>query len=347
MPSSRFTAPTLLVATVAALALGCGREQAKAPPPHDVVLYNWEDYTDRPSLAEFERKTGFHVVLKQFGTMDEALAQLQTNPGAYDVIVADCENARLLRDMRLIARLDLAAIPNAALVDPALRSYDPYALPFQQAATGLAVDTTAVPDAEIHWSALADPRFRGKVALLDDMREVTDAMLLIAGAADRQRIDFDALAQIGRRLVDNRVSFGDTIDNLGELYAGRKSIVMTYDGDFALRAADRPGLRFVLPAEGFRLECDCLFVSADALNPVAANRLVDFLLAPEVGARWSNAYGYASVVNGAARFYSAGVAAKLAAMLPPAALARGVRPRDLGDATPRFEQLFQTLRRGP
>jgi spermidine/putrescine transport system substrate-binding protein len=348
MLRSLYTSSALLAAGGAAmLALGCSRPPEKPPLPRDVVLYNWEDYTDRPSLAEFEKKTGFHVVLKEFGTTDEELAQLQTNPGAYDVFVSDCENTPLLRDTRLVSPLDMSAIPNAALVDPSIRRGGAYSLPFQGAVTGIAIDTAAVPDAEVNWSILLDPRYREKIALLDDMREVTDTMLIMAGAADRARVDFGALEEIGRRLVENRVSFGDTLDNLGDLFSGRKSIVMTYDGDFAVMKPARPGLRFVLPPEGFRLEYDCLHVSADALNPIAANLLVDFLLEPEVSARWSNAYGYSAVVRGAERFYDARPSSDPIAMTPPDVLRRAVRARDLGDATPRYEQLFHALRRGP
>jgi len=345
---ARFTSLSLVVAALAsAAALGCEAPPKQAPPPHDVVLYNWEDYTDRPALAEFEKRTGFHVVLKQFGTTDEALAQLQTNPGAYDVFIADCENVPLLWNTRLIAPLDLRAIPNAALVDPSIRRFGDRALPFMQAVTGLAIDTAAVPDAEIHWSTLLDPRYRGKIALLDDMREVTDTLLIMAGAADRAHADFGALEEISRRLVENRVSFGDTLENLAALSSGERSIVMTYNGDFAVMEPARPGLRFALPPEGFRLEYDCLYVSADALNPVAANLLVDFLLDPEIAARWSNAYGYAAVVRGTERFYDPQIASNPIAITPPEVLRRAVVARDLGDATPRYEQLFHALRRGP
>jgi spermidine/putrescine transport system substrate-binding protein len=337
----------LLALLLAALAGGCGREAEVAPLPPDVVLYNWEDYTVRPALVEFESKSGFHVVLKEYGTTDEALAQLQTNPGAYDLLIADCENAALLRDMRLVSPLDLAAIPNAALVDPALRRVGPFALPFTQAVTGLAIDTAAVPDADVGWDVLVDPRFQGRIALLDDMREVMDVLLIMAGVRDRARVDFGALEEIGRRLAANRVEFGDTLDNLAALAAGEKSIAMTYNGDFAVWASARPGMRFVLPPEGFRLEYDCLFVSADAVNPVAANRLVDFLLEPDIGAKWSNAYGYAAVARGAERFYGGWVAASPVVQTRPEVLRRAVLARDLGDATPRYERLFHGLRRGP
>jgi spermidine/putrescine transport system substrate-binding protein len=183
--------------------------------------------------------------------------------------------------------------------------------------------------------------------VLDDMREVTDTMLIMTGAADRARVDFGALEELGRRLVENRVSFGDTLDNLDNLFTGKKSVVMTYNGDFAILAVAHPGLRFVLPSEGFRLEYDCLFVSADAMNPVAANLLVNFLLEPEISARWSNAYGYPAVVRGAERFYGARLSSNPIAITPPGVLKRAVRARDLGDLTPRYEQLFQALRRGP
>jgi len=331
---------------LAALALACAKEPAQKALPRNVVLYNWEDYTVRPALAAFEKRTGFHVVLKEFGTTDEALAQLQTNPGAFDVIIADCENTQLFRDTKLAAPLDTSAIPNAALVDPGLRSRAPYALPFQRAVTGLAVDAAAVPDAEIRWEILLDPRFGGRIALLDDMREVTDVMRIVAGIARDGRHDFAALDEVGRRLAANRPAFGDTLENLEALVAGRVALAMTYNGDFLLAGGNRPGLRFVLPADGFRVEEDCLFVSADGLNPIAANRLVDFLLRPEIGARWSNSFGYESTVRGAERFYDQRIAGNPLVQTPADVLRRAIVAEDLGASTPRYEQLFHRLRRG-
>jgi spermidine/putrescine transport system substrate-binding protein len=330
---------------IAALAGRC-EERAQAPlPPRDVVFYNWERYTDLPSLAEFEKETGFHVVLEEFGTTDEALAQLQTNPGAFDVVLGDSENAPLLRDTKLVAPLDLSRIPNAGGVEVKLRDAAAYAIPFTGAVTGLAVDTSMVPDAEISWRILLDPRYQGRIAVLDDMREVTDALAMIAGTEVGPRADLRALREAGVRLAENRISFGDTLDNLRGLLAGEKWIAMTYNGDFAINARSRKNLRFALPVEGYRVEYDCFSVCADAKNPVGAHALIDFLLRPEIAARWTNEFGFKAIVRGASRYYDRNLLADPVVSVPftdPRARAAAF----LGDLTPRYEQLYHQLRRG-
>ena len=330
---------------VAALASRCEEREELPPPPHDVVLYNWEAYTDLPSLARFEKEKGFHVVLKEYGTTDEALAQLQTNPGAFDVILSDGENAPLLRDTRLAAPLDLSKIPNAALVDVRLRDGAAYAIPFQGGVAGLAVNTAMVHDPEIRWSTLLDPRYRGRIAMLDDMREVTDALAMIAGADIGPRADLRALRDVGAQLVENEISFGDTFDNLASLLAGEKWIVMTYNGDYVSRVRSRPDLRFALPAEGYRVEYDSFFVSADAQNPEAAHALIDFFLRPEIAARWSNEFGFTATVRGASRFFDRRLFADPIAS-PPFGGPKARVAEYLGDLTPRYEQLYHQLRRG-
>ena len=70
----------LLIAVSIAL-FSCGKKAAdkntrKPPASKEVVLYNWKEYTSLDTLKEFEKESGIKVILKEFDTQDEQLANL-------------------------------------------------------------------------------------------------------------------------------------------------------------------------------------------------------------------------------------------------------------------------------
>jgi putrescine transport system substrate-binding protein len=80
---------------------------------------------------------------------------------------------------------------------------------------------------------------------------------------------------------------------------------LAYSGDViqaAARAAEagrRDPIRYVAPKEGAQLWFDMLAIPADAPNPEAAHRFINFLLQPDVMAGITNQVRYPSAVPAA------------------------------------------------
>jgi spermidine/putrescine transport system substrate-binding protein len=319
------------------------------PPPPEVVLFNWRDYTDREVLDRFEAETGLHVVLREYETTDMALAQLQTNPGVCDLFVSDHELAELLAEIRLIVPFDTGRLAHFPLVEgfrPDLRNL---AIPYLWGTTGLAVNTARVTERPVRWSMLWDPRYRDRILLLDDLRDATNAILLAGGRSinDRGPEAFDELLTRGLALRDNGVEYGETFDNIRRLVAGEKWISQAFSGDFLLAAGNAADLEFVLPEEGFPRWLDCLFLSADARNPEGAHRLVDFLLRPENSARAAAKLFYASPVRGAERHLDPALLANPVIHPAPGVLERGEYNRPSDETTRELSRIFGLIRSRP
>lgn len=73
-----------------------GEEPAK---PRELHIFNWEDYFAPDTLEGFEKEYGIRVVLETFGSEEEMLAGLQSQPGRYDVAVASESMVQTLRQL--------------------------------------------------------------------------------------------------------------------------------------------------------------------------------------------------------------------------------------------------------
>ncbi|MCU0664943.1 MAG: extracellular solute-binding protein, partial [Myxococcota bacterium] len=139
-----------------------------AAPAKVITVYAWEDYLSREILDEFTSTTGIAVRVVTFGTIDESLATLETKANDFDLALVDEVSLEPLSSSKLIRPFN-----DKLMSDVAARSKfaDPLGMgiPYLWGCTGLAFDKRRVPEATQSISVLWDPRWRGRVAVLEDM----------------------------------------------------------------------------------------------------------------------------------------------------------------------------------
>jgi len=69
---------------------------------------------------------------------------------------------------------------------------------------------------------------------------------------------------------------------------------MAYSGDALRGIKDDPETYYFIPKEGSQVWFDVFTIPADAPNPAAAYKFIDFMLRPEVIAKASNYTHYAN-----------------------------------------------------
>src|SRR5579883_1240717 len=81
----------------------------------EITVLNWKGYgTDEPfALKEFQAATGITVKHDYFNSEPEMLTKLQTNPGAYDVVLINSARTQQALSGGLIDPIDLGAIANS------------------------------------------------------------------------------------------------------------------------------------------------------------------------------------------------------------------------------------------
>jgi spermidine/putrescine transport system permease protein len=313
-------------------------------------LFIWSNYIAPETLATFERRYGVKVNVDLYDSNEALLAKLQAGNAGYDVICPSDYSVQVLVAQGLLRALDRSALPHLANVDPSFldRGYDRgnrYSAPYFWGTTGIAYDRTKVAAPVDSWTALWDPRYRGRILMLDDAREAFMAALKSRGLSlnttDRARLEEARdLLVLQKPLVRayNSTNFEDV------LLSGDVWLAQGWNGQFAKAMEQDPDIVYVIPKEGATVFIDNLAIPADARNPDLAHAFIDFTLEPDVAAEICETMKYSSPNRAAWPKLSPATRRNSAIFPPPDVLRRLELIEDLGDATVLFDELWTQVK---
>ncbi len=346
-----------LAAAAGALAtpvLACARAEQRddAPPPAELgpiesalAIYNWSDYIAPGVVEGFGREFGVRVSYDTYESNEEMFAKLLAGSAGFDLAVPSSYLLEAMRATGMLRPLDRRHLGNWGNIAPMFLDppFDPgnrYAVPWSWGVTGIAWRRDLVREAPGGWGVFHDERWRGRMTMLDDGREVLGAMLKLRGhglnttepgALARARDDAVAAKRLLRAYKSAPVK--------GDLIAGDVWIAQMWNGDAAQAARERPEIAFMVPAEGSAIWTDGAVVLRDAPHPTAAHAFLDYCLRPDVAAAIGDATGYGSPNR-------AGQARQRRPVPLPSdeELARLEYFRDLGAATEVWDRLWTEVK---
>jgi spermidine/putrescine-binding protein len=323
-----------------------------AAPSRTLNLFIWSSYIAPETVARFEARLGVKVNVDLYDSNEALLAKLQAGNAGYDVVCPSDYSVRVLLAQGLLRRLDHARLPHLLNVDPAFldRPYDPgnaHSVPYFWGTTGIAYDRTKVKGPVDSWAALWDPRYRGRVLMLDDAREAigaalemrrhslntTDERLLLA-ARD------DLLRQKPIVRAYNSTNFEDV------LLSGDVWLAQGWNGQFAKAMDQDRNIAYVVPKEGGTLFIDNLAIPRDARNPDLAHAFIDFTLEADVAAEICRTMRYSSPNRAAWPLLPPEIRNQPAVFPPPDVLRRLELIRDLGETTVLYDRLWTEVKSG-
>ena len=285
---------------------GCGKRVRTPPAGAETLgpieaklnLYNWSDYIAPEIIPAFEREFGVEVVYDTFESSEEMVAKLQAGARGYDLVVPPTYGVTALIQSGLLAPLSPRYLPNRVNLAPAFQglAHDPagrYSVPWQWGMTGIAWRTDLVADRPESWSVFLDSSYRGKLTMLDDLRDVIGAFLRYRGhsinSTDPAELE-QARADAVRAKANLKAYLSAPVKT--QLIAGDVWLAQLWNGDAAQARREQPALSWMLPEEGSTLWIDSLVVPAAAPHPRAAHEFMNFILRPDIGAALSRATGY-------------------------------------------------------
>lgn len=298
----------LTAAGAAALGLGgCGRREPRAAEDpsqplgeleRELAVYNWSDYIAPGTVAGFEREFGVRVTYDTYESNEELLAKLQSGASGYDLVVPSSYLLPALHAADLLAPLRERYLPLRANIAPLFRHppFDPgeaYTVPWQWGVTGIAWRSDLVAEPPAGWQVFGDARWRGRMTMMDDLREVIGAMLKYRGQPLNDS-DPAALARAKQDAITAKANLRayKSAPVKGDLIAGDVWIAQLWNGDAAQAAAERPAIRFAVPPQGSAIWTDSFVLLRGAPHPRAAHEFLNYVLRPEVGAAVADATGY-------------------------------------------------------
>jgi spermidine/putrescine-binding protein len=277
------------------------------------------------------------------------LAKVQSGNVAYDLLCPSNYPIESLRHQNLLRPLDHSALPHLTNVDPRFldKPYDPgnrYSVPYFWGTCGIAYDRKRVGSVD-SWGALWEPRYKGRVLMLDDPRETIGAALKWKGLSVNTT-DSAALAEAQRLLLAQKPLVKTyNASNFEDVLLSRDVwLAQGWNGQFAKVMAVDPDLEYVIPKEGASLFVDSLVIPASAPHPALAHAFIDFTLEAEIAAEICRTMRYSTPNRAALPLLPDDIRRNSAIFPPDDVLERLELIQDIGETTVMYDRLWTEVK---
>jgi spermidine/putrescine transport system substrate-binding protein len=309
---------------LAACSRGAGPKAAADVSSSDktVTWANWPLYMDtdadkkHPTIEAFEKKTGITVTydeviqdnLSYFAKVRKDLAA-GADIGADTAVLTDWMVSRWIR-FGYTQELDHSKIPNISHLTAKLRDvdYDPgrkHSLPWQGGFGGIAWNKAEFPDGFTGVNQmLSDPRLKGRVEVLSEMRDTVGLILLEHGTDIAKPFSDDTFANALEFLTGN-ISDGQIRRVTGNAYtddlvSGKALAAIAWSGDIeSINAEHGDQWEFAIPEAGGTLWNDNFLIPIGSRHKDNAEALMNFYYEPEIAAQVAAYVNYITPVDGA------------------------------------------------
>jgi spermidine/putrescine transport system substrate-binding protein len=296
---------------------------AGQPTASDILNFaNWPLYIDQdessppvsPTLDQFTAKHGTKVNYVEaindnesfFGTIQPAL-QAGQDSGWDLMALTDWMAARLVR-LGWVDTIDTANTPNFVKnLRDVYKSvdWDPennLRAPWQSGMTGLGYDaavTGELTSLDALWTA--DPRWKGRVWFLSEMRDTVGLTLLKLGYKPEdftsEQAD-EAFAEIKKAVDEGIVRSFLGNDYKESLVKGDLVLGTAWSGDIIQAKLEQDTLAFSIPDEGGMLWTDNMLIPKGAQHKYTAELMIDWVYDPTIAAQIAAYVQYVSPVKG-------------------------------------------------
>ncbi len=269
---------------VAGLLTGCGERK---PVLH---VYNWADYMKPSLVRQFEEEFNCRVVIDTFDSNEAMYARLRAGASGYDVIFPSTYMVQIMQEQGMLQPLNPDLIPNTAHLDPAYQEMAAdadctHAVPYMISNAGLAYRADSVEDVKPSWAMLDRTDLRGRMTMLDDMRETIGAALKYLGYSlnTRNVEELEEARDVVIRWKRNLAKFENEQYKNG-IASGEFLLVHGYNGDIMQVMEENEHVVYIVPEEGVSIALDEMVIPVDARQVELAHAFINFLHRPEVAA---------------------------------------------------------------
>ena len=281
-------------------------------------VYNWSYYTPQSVIEKFEKEYKVRVVLDEYTSNEEMYTKLKSGGAGYDIVFPSQDYVSIMISQGMFESVDKSLIPNLKNVDPLVlqkTTYDSnmdYSVPYYWGAAGVIVNTAKVPDFEKSWSIFGRSDLRGRMTMLDDMREVMGDALVHLGYSVNS--DNPAEIRAARDLINNQwkpnltkfdaEAFGKGYAN-GEFWVCQGYAEVVFEEIIDNEQLMKDTLYFV-PPEGGPGYIDSMCILKGAKNRELAHKFINFIHRPEIYAEFCDFFGFPATANIPARQFIEG-----------------------------------------
>jgi putative spermidine/putrescine transport system substrate-binding protein len=269
----------------------------------------WEGYTQAQWVKPFEKQSGCTVHAKYAGSSDEMVTLMRSGGGGqYDMVSASGDASLRLIYGKDVQAIDPSKIPDFKNFGKTFQSPPNntvggkhYGISLQWGPNTLLYNTKKVSPAPTSWSAIYDPKYKGKVTVPDNPIQIADAALYLMkthpglGIRDPYELDSVQFAEAIKLLKQQKPLIkkywalaSDEIDLFknGDAVIGASWPYQTN----TLIAAKAP-VKDLIPKEGATGWLDTWMVSSHTKNLDCAYKWLAWISTPKVQAQQAIYFG--------------------------------------------------------
>ncbi len=315
-------------------------------------IYTWQDYFDSNVLQDFQNKYDCTVALTYFVSNEDLYETLETARGDFDIITpSDYLTARLHREGYL-SNLDLNKIPHIRNLDPDVCQFldDPemaHSIPYTRTFCGIGYNKDQVDTNLGGWDIFDTLRYRGKISMIDDMREAIGAALKSCGYSLNSTNDAE-LAEARAVLLRWTANLSEFIDDseFNIVNTSNRLVNLNYNGGVAMLMMEEAygdSIGFYIPDGGGSVVIDDFVIPKDAQQPDLAHAFINHMLDIDVARKnMESIYFYMYVPEAVAQL-PAELRNNTAFNPPLEKAAQCEAIRDLGRDIEKYERIWEEV----
>ena len=278
-------------------------EQVKVEgkPSGSLTISNWPLYIDKGTVPAFEKATGVSVKYIEdvndnaefFGKMQPLLEQGES--GGRSIFVVTDWMANKMHELGYLQNFDKSGDPERRGEPVARRCrapFDPnrdFTVPWQSGMTGIIVNKELAPD--VHSICdLFDPKYKGKVDLLNEVRETVPLVMKCEGVDPGKATEADwmkAIEKIKDAAESGQIRRFTGNDYARDLTSGDAVAVIGWSGDAVQLQADNPEHRMADADRGLHALVGQHGDPGREPNPTAAEAWMNYVYDPKNQAQTS------------------------------------------------------------
>ncbi|HHS83629.1 MAG TPA: spermidine/putrescine ABC transporter substrate-binding protein [Gammaproteobacteria bacterium] len=261
---------------------------------------NSSNSVDRDALRNFRKATDIDVIMDIYNDEAQFIGEFLSGDPRYDAVLASDDSISHLVQTGLLDPLNRSLVPNIRQIDSHFLTaeFDPnrnFSLPYIWGTLGIGYRKSAIEKKPDSWKFLLDSnKYFNRIALLSEKLAVLQIAQKYLGYSSNST-DKEAIDKAEQLLVRQKPyikNFSNNTKNL--LLSGKVDVAMLWSNDFLKIQNKSTDIGYVVPKEGTLIWQKSLCIPKHAADPVAAHKLIDFLLGKETAARLAKKYHYAT-----------------------------------------------------
>lgn len=325
------------------------KTSTSSPPKATLEVYTWANYIGPEVVSRFEQENNCSLSISTFASNEEMHSKLKAGATGYDIIYPSSYMIEAMLRENLLQKLDPSLLPNTKHLDSTILANasgsTDFSVPYTTTYTCLGYRKSKVASPEPSFKMFERADLKGRMTLMDDMRESIGAALLSLGhnPNTKDQSQLDAAKEVLMRWKQNIAKFSAE-DYTSGLASAEFFLSHGYSGDLYQVAVENEDIGILLPKEGMIRSVDEMVVPKGAKNAVLAHKLINFLLDPQVAAANMESTGYICPNKDAMPLLSEKLKKHPSVDVPADILAKCVTIRDLGADLPKYTKIWDEVK---